>query len=100
VSRKAGKVVVAAAFQAGKRRGKAKNSVLRQAAPKGRAPVSSPRSAQSGNAVVPVSTIALPPGEGPPMSSTPSSAGRGGAHPAKPRARLRPMLQPKSRKKR
>lgn len=67
------KVAIAgAAFKAGK----AKNSKLKQAAHTGQAPVKDPRSAPPGFAAVPVSTTALPPGSGPPMSSTPASAAR------------------------
>lgn len=71
------KVVIAAlAYKAGKghAKRKAKNSSLKQAAHSGRTPVASPRSAQSGNTAVPVSVIALAPGQGPSMSSTPTQS--------------------------
>lgn len=54
----------------------AKNANLKQAAHKGAAPVTDPRSAQSGYAAVPVSTATMPPGEGPPMSSASPSVAR------------------------
>lgn len=59
----------------------AKNSDLKQAAHQGKAPVKTPRIAPPGFAAVPVSVATMPPGEGPPMSSTPSPVGRGGSKP-------------------
>jgi hypothetical protein len=67
---------VAPKGQAGKQ-GVAKNSDLKQAAHQGKAAVKSPRTAQSGYTAVPASVATMPPGEGPPMSSTPPSVARG-----------------------
>jgi hypothetical protein len=63
----------------GAKRSTAKNSDLKQAAHQGKAPVKDARNAQSGFAAVPASVATLPPGEGPPMSSAPTPAGRGSA---------------------
>lgn len=68
--------VTRVAPKAGNRSG-AKNSNLKQAAHKGKAPVKDAQNAQSGYTAVPASVATLPPGEGPPMSSTSPPAGRG-----------------------
>lgn len=55
----------------------AKNSTLKQAAPTGRAPVKNPGAPSRGPIGVPTSVVALTPGSGPKMSSTPAPVGRG-----------------------
>lgn len=60
--------IAAASYKAGKKRATKKNTSLKRGASRGR--TSSGGNAQPPYTSIPSSTVALPPGAGPPMSST------------------------------